>query len=164
MRSYINSILGKKRLTKNYGLPVLNVEPEGHRDQSPLGVIYWLPEVLITGRLNEESNTCGVTSLTSRNGPRCQVGKPQSPECMSSACLLQPQHPHHLKVIPHPESSQPQPRRGGRVLSTGRQLRMRRQRRMKRLSRRSTLCREGYSCLQPAFLYCIMQERYGLCI
>lgn len=69
--------------------------------------------------------------------------------------LLQPQHPHHLKVIPPPESSWTQPRWGWNVLSTGSQLRMRRQRKVKRLRRRrSTLCRESYSCLQSAFLHC----------
>lgn len=66
MHSCREHILGKKRFTKNDGPLALKVKPEEQWDQSPLGVFYWLSEVLITGRLNEESNTCGITSC---NGP-----------------------------------------------------------------------------------------------
>lgn len=90
MQSYIDPILVKKRLTKNYGLmgepmSALNVKPEGQRDHSSLGVIYCLPEVLITGRLNGEGHTHRVTSLTSSlvNRTRRWVRKLWFPKSMA---------------------------------------------------------------------------------
>lgn len=91
-------MLVEKKLTKNYGLldepmSALNVKPEGQRDRSSSGVIYCLPEVLITGRLNGEGHKRGVTGLTSSlaNGTRHQVRKPWSPECMAglrTSCII----------------------------------------------------------------------------
>lgn len=103
-------------------MSALKIKPEGQRDHSLLGVSYCLPEVLIliTGRPNGEGHTRGVTSLTSSlaNGTRCQVRRPQSPECTSGLRTSCSSSSSSISITWRSaltQKTQPQRRRGGRA-------------------------------------------------